>query len=142
MKKLLVATHGAYASGAVSAASIIAGEKPFVTCINAYSEVKNLNEALASYFKDVKEEDQVIVLTDLFGGSVNQAIMPYTQKANIFLITGFNLAILLELMMMDQETTIEEDQLRSLVEGGKAQILYVNDVLKTTSSDDFDEEGE
>lgn len=138
MKQLLIATHGDFAKGAYSAAAIIAGEKPFVTCINAYTEASNIKEAIASYFKKIKDEDEVIVLTDLFGGSVNQAIMPYIKKHHVYLITGFNLAILLELMMMEPETKVNEEKLRLLVNGGKKQIMYVNDVLKSNTEDDFD----
>lgn len=138
MVRLLIATHGDFAKGAYSAAAIIAGEKPFVTCINAYSEAKNIKEAIEQYFQNVKETDEVIILTDLFGGSVNQAVMPYTKEKNIYLITGFNLAILLELMMMEPEMKVDEEKLRALVNGGKSQIMYVNDVLKSSMEDDFD----
>lgn len=138
MIQLLIATHGDFAKGVYSAASIIAGEKPFVTCINAYSEAKNIKEAIEQYFQKVKESDEVIILTDLFGGSVNQAIMPYTKQKHVYLITGFNLAILLELMMMEPDTKVDEEKLRVLVNGGKSQIMYVNDVLNSSSVDDFD----
>lgn len=138
MKHILIATHGDYAKGAVSAAEIIAGKKEFVTCINAYSEAKNINEAVEAYFASIPHEDEVIILTDLFGGSVNQAIMPYTKQGNVYLITGFNLALLLEVMMMDPEACVDEDQLRGLVNGAKAQVMYVNDVLQSSNDDDFD----
>ena len=91
------------------------------------------------YFQSVKAGEDIIILTDLFGGSVNQAFMPYTKKDSVYLITGFNLAILLEVMMMDPQSTVEEDQLRQLVEAGKSQMMYVNDVLNLSNSDDFDE---
>ena len=138
MKKILVATHGHYTKGALSSISIIAGAKENVTCINAYSEEKNINEALDRYFETVIEDDEVIVLTDLFGGSVNQAVMSYLGKKKIFLITGFNLALLLEVMMMDSDESVSEDRLRSIIEGSKQQIMYVNDVLKNTNDDDFE----
>ncbi len=138
MRKILVATHGDYAKGALSSISIIAGAKENVACINAYSEEKNINEALDRYFETVTEDDEVIVLTDLFGGSVNQAVMSYLGKKKIFLITGFNLVLLLEVMMMDADESVSEDRLRSIIEGSKQQIMYVNDVLKNTNDDDFE----
>ena len=80
----------------------------------------------------------IIVLTDLFGGSVNQSVMSYLGKKKIFLITGFNLALLLEVMMMYADESVSEDRLRSIIEGSKQQIMYVNDVLKNTNDDDFE----
>lgn len=138
MKKILVATHGNYAQGVISSLSIIAGQVNNITYINAYTESKNINEAIETYFEKVNEDDQVIILTDIFGGSVNQAAMNYLKKENVFLITGFNLALLLELSMLDSEEIISENKLREIVENSKAQIIYVNDVLKETNNDDFD----
>lgn len=135
--KLLIATHGDYAKGAYSAASIIAGAKDYVTCINAYSEANNIQNALQEYFS-AHTQEEIIVLSDLFGGSVNQALMPYTKQVGIYLITGFNLALLLEVMMMDPNEPVDEERLRSLVRGSQQQIVYVNDTLHTTSQDDFD----
>lgn len=139
MRKLLIATHGSFAKGILSAAEIIAGKKDGVVCINAYSEEKNIQEALERYFQSVTEQDQVIVLSDLFGGSVNQALMPYTKRGNVHLLTGMNLALLLELLMMDEEKKVTEEELRSLAEGSRQQIMYVNDVLASSYEDDFDE---
>ncbi len=138
MRKILVATHGNYAKGAISSLSIITGQEGNITCINAYTESKNINEAIDAYFEEVNEDDQVIILTDIFGGSVNQAAMNYLKKENIFLITGFNLALLLEISMLDAEEPIDENKLREIVNNSKTQIIYVNDVLKGTNEDDFD----
>lgn len=138
MRKILIATHGDFASGAVSAASIIAGEKDYVTYINAYTDSKNLKVAIEEYFKDIKEQDELIILTDLFGGSVNQALMPYVKQDNIYIITGFNLALLLEILMLNELSPINMTQLRSIVEDSKSQTMLVNDVIKASCEDDFD----
>lgn len=136
MIKILVATHGDYASGALSAASIIAGEKDYVTCIDAYTKHKNLQEVVQAYFNTITEEDELIVLTDLFGGSVNQALMPYIKQDHVYVITGFNLALLLEILMM-QNSTVDKSQLQAIVEGSKSQIMFVNDMVQTSMEDDF-----
>ena len=138
MIKILIATHGDFAKGALSAARIIAGDKNNVTCINAYTESKNLKVAIEAYIKNITKEDEVIILTDLFGGSVNQTIMQCIQQANIYVITGFNLALLLEIVMLDEQASITEIQLRNLVEASKSQTMYVNDVIQVTNEDDFD----
>ena len=40
--------------------------------------------------------------------------------------------------MMDADESVSEDRLRSIIEGSKQQIMYVNDVLKNTNDDDFE----
>lgn len=138
MIKILIATHGELANGILSAGEIIVGQKDNITCLNAYSDVKNVKETIANYFHSLLPNDQVIVLTDLFGGSVNQLLMPYTQRDHIYLITGLNLAILLEIAMIDQNSEINENLLRKIVHNGQKQVMYVNDILKNSHHDDFE----
>lgn len=137
MKKILIATHGNYAQGALSAANIIIGEKEHVHTINAYTKDIVLKDEIERYFTQVGNDDTVIVLTDMFGGSVNQALMPYVTNSHVYLITGFNLALLLEILLLE-ENAIEDDTLRKLVSDSQKQVLYVNDVLKQKTEDDFD----
>lgn len=138
MRKILIATHGRFAEGMLSASEIIVGKKKNVKCLNAYSDVKNVKEEIATYFSSLSSKDQVIVLTDLFGGSVNQILMPYTQKNNVYLMTGVNLAMLLEILMIEDDAVIDENLLREIVNNGQKQVMYVNDVLKNNQSDDFE----
>lgn len=98
MKKILIATHGTFASGAESTVKFLMGDVGNITCINAYvDQDENLAETLEQYFARVQPEDQVIVLTDIKGGSVNQKIVPYAVRENVFLIAGFNLPLLVAL---------------------------------------------
>ena len=75
-----------------------------------------MDEQLKAYFSEVSDEDQVIVCTDLMGGSVNQKIVPYAQKKNVFLIAGFNLA-------MNEDKVTEEELLDSIEESRKNMML-------------------
>ncbi|MEG0520772.1 MAG: PTS fructose transporter subunit IIA [Erysipelotrichaceae bacterium] len=138
MRKILIATHGKMAEGIKSAASIIVGEKQNVSFINAYVEDISLKDQLTEYFKDYQPSDEIIVLTDIFGGSVNQALIPYIQSHGIYLITGVNLAVTLEIIMQDDSSPISIDVLRNAIEEGKKQGMLVNDILKQSSTDDFD----
>ena len=97
MKKFLFATHGTLAAGAKSTLELLVGNVADITCLTAYvNPDDNVDEQLKAYFSEISDEDQVIVCTDLMGGSVNQKIVPYAQKKNVFLIAGFNLPLLLE----------------------------------------------
>lgn len=138
MRKIVIATHGNYADGIVSAIHIIIGDTPNITCFNTYTKDKNLKKAIDAYFMNVVKEDEVIILTDLFGGSVNQAFMPYSKLVGVYVIAGFNLALLLEVVMLDGQVPIDIRQLRTCIEGSKKQIILVNDVLQGCDSDDFE----
>lgn len=136
MKKILIATHGNLASGAKSTLELLVGNVSNITYIDAYvNQDENLLDTLDDYFSKINDDDEVIVFTDIKGGSVNQKIIPYTVKSNIFLITGFNLPILLELAIMDKKATVEN--LEEMIEICKNQLELIKVDLRKEADDDF-----
>lgn len=136
MRKILIATHGIYAEGIKSAAEFILGPQPDITTVCAYTEDIALKDQLEEYFNSCTREDEVIVLTDIYGGSVNQACMEYMKRPDTHLITGINLALLLQIMTLE-ETACEKATLLKLVEEAREQISYVNESVKEVVTDDF-----
>ena len=136
MKKILIATHGNLASGAKSTLEFLVGNIVDITCIDAYVDPdENLIDILENYFSKIDADDEVIVFTDIKGGSVNQKIIQYIMKPNIFLITGFNLPILLELAIMDKKITVEN--LEEMIGICKNQLELIKIDMKRESDDDF-----
>lgn len=136
MKKILIATHGNLASGAKSTLEFLVGNIVDITCIDAYVDPdENLIDILENYFSKIDADDEVIVFTDIKGGSVNQKIIQYIMKPNIFLITGFNLPILLELAIMDKKITVES--LEEMIDICKNQLELIKIDMKRESDDDF-----
>lgn len=136
MRKILIATHGIYAEGIKSAAEFILGPQPGITTICAYTGDIALKDQLEEYFGGCTPEDEVLILTDIYGGSVNQACMEYMKRPDTHLITGINLALLLQIMTLE-ETACEKATLLKLVEEAREQISYVNESVKEVVTDDF-----
>ena len=101
-------------------------------------EKEGVDEQLKAYFSEISDEDQVIVCTDLMGGSVNQKIVPYAQKKNVFLIAGFNLPLLLELAMNEDKVT-EEELLDSIEESRKNMMLVRVEVTDSGTKEEEEE---
>lgn len=136
MKKILIATHGTFASGAESTVQFLMGNVGNITCINAYvDQDQNLIETLEDYFSQVRPEDQVIVLTDIKGGSVNQKIVPYAVGENVFLIAGFNLPLLVALAIAPEGITKQE--IRQYIEDSKNQMELVEIEADEDKDEDF-----
>lgn len=136
MRKILIATHGIYAEGIKSAAEFILGPQPEITTICAYTGDIALKDELEAYFDGCTAEDEVIILTDIYGGSVNQACMEYMNRPDTHLITGVNLVLLLQIMTMEQ-SSCEKEALLSIVKEAREQISYVNESVKEVVADDF-----
>ena len=137
MKKILLATHGKLAEGLKSAITLIVGEQDDITFINAYVGDLNFEEELVKYLAEITDEDTLIVMTDLFGGSVNQTILRKLDLNKSYLITGVNLAVLLELALMDAENISKETILQT-VQSGKDQLMLVEMDEEPEAEEDFD----
>lgn len=136
MKKILIATHGTFASGAESTVKFLMGDVGNITCINAYvDQDENLVETLERYFAQVRPGDQVIVLTDIKGGSVNQKIVPYAVRENVFLVAGFNLPLLVALAIAPEGIT--KDGIKQYIEDSRNQMELVELDNQEGQDEDF-----
>jgi mannose/fructose-specific phosphotransferase system component IIA len=137
MKQMLLATHGHFASGIKSALEIIVGEQENLQTIDAYVDETNFEEQLDAYLSTINmDEDTLLVITDLFGGSVNQKIIDKLQNENVHIVTGLNLPLLLELQMLNEEDCTKEN-IASIVEKSKQQVQSIS-AIAVDDEDDFD----
>lgn len=135
--RILLASHGTLAQGIYSALKIIVGNVENIDYLNAYVEGVDFKKDCEEYFEQHKDE-QLLVCTDLFGGSVNQAIMQKLKEGSFILVTGMNLPLLLELSIAANVGDLDEDKVREIINNTKDQQMLVNDLLNTTVEDDFD----
>lgn len=122
-RKILIATHGKLASRFKDALKIIIGDNENITVLNAFSQVENPKDEIKSFLENLTKEDELLVFTDLMGGSVNQMLMQYLHKYNMHLITGINLPLLCQLMLSEN---ITEQVILDSIEMAKKEIKYVN----------------
>ncbi|WP_342508606.1 PTS fructose transporter subunit IIA [Sporosarcina sp. FSL K6-2383] len=138
MKKILIATHGEFAEGIMSSAEIILGKQENLFFINAHVDHIPVAEKIETFLEEnVSEDDNLIIITDVFGGSVNQTAIRYLSSGKVNIITGFNLPLLLELIMLN-ESDITPEKLKEVTKKSKEQIIYVNDELLKVNDEDDD----
>jgi mannose/fructose-specific phosphotransferase system component IIA len=138
MKKILVASHGQLADGIKSSLSILVGNTDSITFLNAYVNKEDVDETLTDYFSNAAQEDELIVFTDLLGGSVNQKVTLYAQEHHAFIIAGFNLPIVLETLFMPEPIT-KEAMNKKIEECRNAMVLVEPEKLVASkdSEEDF-----
>lgn len=137
MKRMLIAAHGEFARGLESALSLIMGKRNDVTCINAFVTDTPLETQLDDYAASLGEEDQVLVVTDAFFGSVNQKIMGKKLK-NSLIVTGANLPLVLELVtLLDGDSPVTAKQLENTAAQAREQLMVVSLEKAQDSTDDF-----
>ena len=137
MRHILIATHGLLASGARSTMEFLIGNVDNVDYITAYVDgVKPINEQIEEYFAKIPQEDEVVIFTDIKGGSVNQKMIPYCVRENTFLVSGFNLAVLIEVTMTPEKLT--NDFLKAKIEEAREQLCLVEIEKNNTEENDDD----
>lgn len=137
MRHILIATHGLLASGARSTMQFLIGNVDNVDYITAYVDgQKPINEQIEEYFAKIPQGDEVVIFTDIKGGSVNQKMIPYCERENTFLVSDFNLAVLIEVTMTPEKLTNEF--LKAKIEEAREQLCLVEIEKNNTEEDDDD----
>ncbi len=135
VRKFLIATHGNLATGVKSTLDIIIGQTENVFLIEAYAkENKGIESDLAALLKTLTKNDELIIFTDLLGGSITNQAIRFTQGRNVHIVSGFNLALLIEVLMADPSTPAEE-VIESAIQNAKEQIVYVTKMMTSNQNE-------
>lgn len=123
------------ASGIKSSLDVLLGKSEDVTVIDAYLDQQSFEDRLDEYFRSLPENEQVVMLSDIYGGSVNQKMYLCLTRPNTFLITGMNLALVLQLLMETEPLSIE--RLKIIVEESREALMLVEFQTTGTEEKDF-----
>ncbi|MGM0240778.1 PTS sugar transporter subunit IIA [Enterococcus sp. AZ103] len=135
MRNILIATHSTFASGIQGSLNLLIGERSEITVIDAYVDDTDYTEKIDDFFEKYNDQDEYIVFTDLYGGSVNQKMVNYKNKYDFHLITGFNLPILLEIILAGE--TLNSSMVEELVEKCRQELSLVHIDMTEDDEDDF-----
>ena len=135
MRKFLIATHGTFAQGVKSSLDIIIGQTENVFLIQAYvEENKPIEDEVNAVLQQLNADDELIVFTDLMGGSITNQVVRVALKSNVHIVSGFNLPLLIDVLLADAETPAAE-VIGSAMQNAKEQIVYVNKILAAANTE-------
>ena len=138
MRKFLIATHGSFAQGVKSSLDIIMGKIENIFLIEAYvTENKTIEDELNTVLENINAEDELIVFTDLMGGSITNQILRQAWRENIHIVSGFNLPLLIDVLLADTDTPIT-DTIETSIINAREQIVYVNKLITEKQENDDD----
>lgn len=134
--RVMIATHGNLADGVKSNLSLFVDTSE-VECVNAYLTDEDYTPAIEKFINDTKDDEVSFIFTDLLGGSVNQKVMCINTKDNVKIIAGFNISLILEIMV-SKITSDEEIERAIEMAGQQIQLVQVKKMhVKEISDDDF-----
>lgn len=137
-RKFLIATHGTFAAGVKSSLDIIIGAMEHIFLIEAYLDEKiSVETQINEVMTQVSDADELIIFADILGGSITNQILQHALRPNVHVVSGFNLPLLIEVLMADAETPAEE-VITVALENAKEQMTYVNKLLTAQKEDQDD----
>ena len=123
MNQFIIATHATLAGGFADVVRFFKADLENVQYINAYVENQEFEKEFRACLETVRGQN-IIVLTDVMGGSVNQAATRLMREYDYQLITGINLALLLELVFIPGD--ISGETIEQAVSRAREQLVYMN----------------
>ena len=132
MRHYLLISHGTLAEGMKSSVELITGKQENLYFINAYIDGNtNIPQEVSKIIdQHIAQGDELLIFTDILGGSVNNAVTEFTQNPQIHIITGMNLPLVLNILLEDNGT-IGAD-IESSLELAKENMCYYNKYIKNT----------
>jgi len=136
MRKFLITAHGSFASGIKSSLDIIIGETENIFVIDAYVDGnKSIEDELRKVLENITHEDELIVFSDLMGGSITNQVLRFAFKENVHVVSGMNLPLLIDLIMADTDLPVA-DAIENSLKAAREQVVYVNKLIKQSNAHD------
>jgi fructoselysine and glucoselysine-specific PTS system IIA component len=129
IRKFIIATHGTFAGGIKSSLDIIIGSMEHVFLIQAYADENISVEAeIKKILEQINDQDELVVFTDLLGGSVTNQVIQNALKPNVHIVAGFNLPLIIDVLLAGNDTPLDE-VINAALGNAKEQMVYVNQLL-------------
>ena len=117
---ILLASHGEYCHGAKNSLEMIIGDCPDLLCVSVTPSMNNEDvqvQMREAYELLKKECSEVLIFTDLLCGSPNHAaVRLMMSREDITVVTGYNLAILVELVNRRNTSDLKVQELLNGIE--------------------------
>ena len=118
---LVIVTHGRLAEEFISALEHIVGPQKRVesVCIGPQDNMENRRSDILAAVDRAEGGAGVIVLTDMFGGTPSNLAISILKEANVEVLAGVNLPLLVKLATVRKSADLEQAVTEAYVAGRK-----------------------
>lgn len=120
---IVLVTHGNLADEFVSAMQHVVGRQDQIAtaCIGPSDDMNFRRDDILAKVNSVDTGDGVIVLTDMFGGTPSNLAISIMDRANVEVIAGINLPMLVKLNTLRKEKSLKD----AVIGAKEAGIKYI-----------------
>ena len=110
MINILVVTHGNFGNELIKSAEMIAGKQENIEALGLFVEddFDMFKSKVKNKIKELENEEGVLVLTDMFGGTPSNASFANLNNLDFECVTGLNLPMMLEVLINRDIKTLKE----------------------------------
>ena len=129
---IVIATHSQLGDALIDAAEFIIGNRPEATVsvsINLNEKVDKLRQKIVEGIKKVDQQQGVLILTDMFGGTPSNLSYSFLEEGRVEVISGVNLPMVIKAVEAREKTQLSELAV-DLETFGKKSISLASGILK------------
>jgi mannose PTS system EIIA component len=128
---MVLVTHGRLATEFVAAMEHVVGfqDNVGVVCIGPDDDMEQRRDQILEAVESVDDGSGVVLLTDMFGGTPSNLAISIMDQAQIEVVAGVNLPMLIKIASLRDNTSLE-DLVVAAQESGRKYINVASSVLK------------
>lgn len=136
MKKIILVSHGLLAEGMKNSVELISGKHDnlYAFGLTESNSPKDIAEKINKMIEE-DVESQYLIISDFPGGSVNTAMISLILKDNVFLVSGMNLILCLEIVLASKESKIE-DIIENALDSARKTLSNMKNILKQENEEE------
>ncbi len=127
---LVLVTHGNLANEFISAMQHVVGPQQQLAgvCIGPEDDMDMRRNEIIKKVDSVNSGDGVVLLTDMFGGTPSNLALSIMDRANVEILAGINLPMLIKIASLRKEKNMKE-AVEGAQEAGKKYINIASQLL-------------
>ncbi|MEG1462891.1 MAG: PTS sugar transporter subunit IIA [Anaerorhabdus sp.] len=98
--KIILVSHGSFSKGLFETMEMILGEQTNYVGLYPHQGVDILKGNVENELKKAENNEEILVLTDLFYGSPFNAVVQLMNTYDVYHLTGINVPLLMEILLM------------------------------------------
>lgn len=135
-RTIVLASHHRLAEGLKDTLDFISGGGQDIVAMAAYLDNQPVENQVDSLMASLPADRDVIVLTDMMAGSVNQKFFKYRTRPHTHIISGMNVPLALGIAMAPTNEYVSDGQINDLIQEAKNAIVNVNTLQVEADDDD------
>lgn len=138
MRTIILASHGSFGKGMLESAKMILGEGAGNVIAYAMYPGDSATDYAEALEKEILEntDTEYVILADLFGASVCNAMTGLTKHDNVVVFSGMSFTMLLELLISYPEA-LTKDDINRLIHSAREGIRTIDIKEADNETEDF-----